>query len=205
MRRKIEYQLTKWKATPGHMPLIIKGIRQCGKTYSVLNFVRSNYEHYVYVNFFEDKRYRSIFEQALTVDDILVNLTALVPNGMELSAGNSCLVFDEIQECPEARTALKFFHIDGRFDVICTGSLLGVSGYGEEPRSVPVGYETVLDMTPMDLEEFFWAQGISDSVIEKMKDCLSSITPVPSAIHERLNQLLLQYAVVGGMPAVVEL
>ena len=204
MKRKIEHQLASWKETKGHLPLIIKGIRQCGKTYSVLDFVRKNYQHYVYINFLEDKRFKSAFNQSFSVDDIIISLSALTNDVSALVAGGSCIVLDEIQECPEARTALKFFHLDGRFDVIGTGSLLGVSGYREEPSSIPVGYETVLDMYPMDFEEFLWAQGIPDEVIGKMRCCMEELKPIPEAIHERMFQLLLQYTIIGGMPAVVE-
>ena len=204
MKRKIEQQLASWKETKGHLPLIIKGIRQCGKTYSVLDFVRKNYQHYVYINFLEDKRFKSAFNQSFSVDDIIISLSALTNDVSALVAGGSCIVLDEIQECPEARTALKFFHLDGRFDVIGTGSLLGVSGYREEPSSIPVGYETVLDMYPMDFEEFLWAQGIPDEVIGKMTCCMEELKPIPEAIHERVFQLLLQYTIIGGMPAVVE-
>lgn len=204
MKRKIEQQLASWKETKGHLPLIIKGIRQCGKTYSVLDFVRKNYQHYVYINFLEDKRFKSAFNQSFSVDDIIISLSALTNDVSALVAGGSCIVLDEIQECPEARTALKFFHLDGRFDVIGTGSLLGVSGYREEPSSIPVGYETVLDMYPMDFEEFLWAQGIPDEVIGKMTCCMEELKPIPEAIHERMFQLLLQYTIIGGMPAVVE-
>ncbi|MBR4512498.1 MAG: ATP-binding protein [Bacteroidales bacterium] len=204
MKRKIEQQLASWKETKGHLPLIIKGIRQCGKTYSVLDFVRKNYQHYVYINFLEDKRFKSAFNQSFSVDDIIISMSALTNDVTALTAGGSCIVLDEIQECPEARTALKFFHLDGRFDVIGTGSLLGVSGYREEPSSIPVGYETVLDMYPMDFEEFLWAQGIPDEVIGKMTCCMEELKPIPEAIHERMFQLLLQYTIIGGMPAVVE-
>lgn len=204
MKRKIEQQLASWKETKGHLPLIIKGIRQCGKTYSALDFVRKNYQHYVYINFLEDKRFKSAFNQSFSVDDIIISLSALTNDVSALVAGGSCIVLDEIQECPEARTALKFFHLDGRFDVIGTGSLLGVSGYREEPSSIPVGYETVLDMYPMDFEEFLWAQGIPDEVIGKMTCCMEELKPIPEAIHERMFQLLLQYTIIGGMPAVVE-
>ena len=204
MKRKIEQQLASWKETKGHLPLIIKGIRQCGKTYSVLDFVRKNYQHYVYINFLEDKRFKSAFNHSFSVDDIIISLSALTNDVSALAAGGSCIVLDEIQECPEARTALKFFHLDGRFDVIGTGSLLGVSGYREEPSSIPVGYATVLVMYPMDFEEFLWAQGIPNEVIGKMTCCMEELKPIPEAIHERMFQLLLQYTIIGGMPAVVE-
>lgn len=131
-------------------------------------------------------------------------LSALLGDAAVFETGQTVLVFDEIQDCPEARTSLKFFRIDGRFDVIGTGSLLGVQGYGKEPKSIPVGSETVIDMYPLDFEEFLWANNINDSVIEMLKQCMESEVAVPLALHNRMKQLLLQYTVVGGMPDVVQ-
>ena len=131
-------------------------------------------------------------------------LSALLGREAVFESGSTVLILDEIQECPEARTALKFFRTDGRYDVIGTGSLLGVKGYGKEPKSVPVGSETVIDMYPLDFEEFLWANGIADPVIEMLKKCLEKEMPVPEALHSRMRQLLLQYAVVGGMPDAVQ-
>lgn len=108
------------------------------------------------------------------------------------------------QECPQARTALKFFKLDGRYDIICTGSLLGVKGYGDNPASIPVGYETVIDMYPLDFYEFIRANGITEQIIGKLQECLDSETPVPNAIHVKLRELLLQYVIVGGMPRAVQ-
>lgn len=98
----------------------------------------------------------------------------------------------------------KFFHLDGRYDVIGTGSLLGVRGYGKEPKSIPVGYETTIDMSPLDFEEFLWANGVSEIVIDSLKKNITQVTPVPAALHKKMRQLLLQYTVVGGMPDVVQ-
>ncbi len=162
LKRKIEKRLTEWKNTPGHKPLIIKGCRQCGKTFSVLEFAKKNYKHVVYLNFFENPDYASVFAGSLDIDNIVMLLSALLGKEADFETGETVLVLDEIQDCPEARTALKFFRIDGRYDVIGTGSLLGVKGYGKEPKSVPVGSETVIDMYPLDFEEFLWANGISE-------------------------------------------
>lgn len=204
LRRKIESRMTEWKNTSGHKPLIIKGCRQCGKTYSVLDFAHKNYKHVVYLNFFENPDYTAVFAGSLEVDNIIMMLSALLGSEAVFVAGETVLVLDEIQECPEARTALKFFRTDGRFDVIGTGSLLGVKGYGKEPRSVPVGSETVIDMYPLDFEEFLWANGISEQIIGMLQNSLDSETPVPEALHNRMRQLLLQYTVVGGMPDAVQ-
>lgn len=204
LKRKIEQRLQEWKRSPNRKPLLIKGCRQCGKTYSVLDFAKKNYKHVVYLNFFENPDYCSVFEGSLEIDNITMLLSALLGSEAVFEPGNTILVLDEVQECPDARTALKFFHLDGRYDVIGTGSLLGVRGYGKEPKSIPVGYETTIDMSPLDFEEFLWANGISEVVIDSLRKNIRAVTPVPEALHEKLRQLLLQYTVVGGMPDVVQ-
>lgn len=204
LKRKIEQRLTAWKNTPNKKPLIIKGCRQCGKTFSVLEFAKRNYTHVVYLNFFENPDYTSVFAGSLEIDNIIMMLSALLGKSAVFVPGETVIVLDEIQDCPEARTALKFFRIDGRFDVIGTGSLLGVKGYGKEPKSIPVGSETVIDMYPLDFEEFLWANGINDALIQMLKQHLENETPVPEALHNRMRQLLLQYTTVGGMPDAVQ-
>lgn len=204
LKRKIEQRLQEWKRSPNRKPLLIKGCRQCGKTYSVLDFAKKNYKHVVYLNFFENPDYCSVFEGSLEIDNITMLLSALLGSEAVFEPGNTILVLDEIQECPDARTALKFFHLDGRYDVIGTGSLLGVRGYGKEPKSIPVGYETTIDMSPLDFEEFLWANGISEVVIDSLRKNIRGVTPVPAALHKKMRQLLLQYTVVGGMPDVVQ-
>ena len=204
LKRKIEQRLVEWKNSAGRKPLIIKGCRQCGKTYSVLDFAKKHYSHTVYLNFFENPDYAAVFSGSLEVDHIIIMLSALLGKEAIFEAGETVLILDEIQDCPEARTALKFFHLDGRFDVIGIGSLLGVKGYGKEPKSIPVGSETIIDMYPLDFEEFLWANGIAEPVIELLKKNLDAETPVPEALHQRMRQLLLQYAVVGGMPEAVQ-
>ena len=184
---------------------MIKGCRQCGKTYSVLNFAYHNYKNVIYINFIEKPKLTEAFQDSLDVDNILMNLTAMGV-ASKLETGNTCLILDEIQECPEARTALKFFKIDGRIDVIATGSLLGVKGYGvhgNAPISIPVGYETIVTMYPLDFEEFLWANGINESIINRLKEHLETFTPVTTALHSKMRQLLLQYTIVGGMPEAV--
>lgn len=204
LKRKIEQTLLNWKNTPNHKPIIIKGCRQCGKTFSVQKFAKENYRHVVYLNFFQNSEYASIFAGSLEIDNLIMLMSALLGSSAVFEPGETVIILDEIQECPEARTALKFFHLDGRFDVIGTGSLLGVKGYGKEPKSVPVGYETVIDMYPMDFEEFLWANAITEPMIDSLRECLKAETPVPEALHRRFRQLLLQYTVVGGMPDAVQ-
>ena len=210
LKRKIESVLRDWKNKPSRKPLVIKGVRQCGKTFSVREFAGENYANVVYIDFFEQPAAKVAFQGSKKVDDIVMNLTAIVP-GATFVPGQTCLILDELQECPEARTALKFFKTDGRYDVICTGSLLGVSGYGskekkkdkEKGTSVPVGYETIVEMNPLDFEEFLWANGITTQIIDRLRECLEKETSVPEAIHKRIGDLFLQYVVVGGMPEAV--
>lgn len=204
LKRKIEKTLLSWLNTENRNPLILKGCRQCGKTFSVLRFAQQHYKHVVYLNFFENPDYKTIFEGSLKVDDVVLMMSAFVGANVRFIPHETVIVLDEIQECPRARAALKFFKLDGRFDILATGSLLGISGYRSEDYSVPVGYETIIDMFPLDFEEFLWANGIEDSLIALLKQCLEEERPVPEALHQRMRDLLLQYVVVGGMPHIVD-
>lgn len=211
LKRKIETYLVNWKKSENRKPLVIKGIRQCGKTYIVQKFAKENYESVVYMNFVLEPDKKSAFVGNIDVDTVILNLSALI-SGCRFINGKTCIILDEIQECREARTALKSFHIDGRFDVIATGSLLGVKGYGRNKKgkeeeegqdSIPVGYETVIDMYPLDFEEFLWANGISDAVIDSVKSCFENENTVPDGIHKAMMDLLYRYVIVGGLPEVV--
>ena len=204
LKRKIEQALINWKNTPNHSPLIIMGCRQCGKTFSVRDFAKKNYKYEVYLNFFKNPSYISIFDGSLEIDNLIMMMSALLGPNAVFKQGETVIILDEIQDCPEARTALKFFREDGRFDVIGTGSLLGVKGYGKQPKSIPVGSETVIEMHPLDFEEFLWANGITPQIIDKLKEYFNEEKPVPEALHEKMRQLILQYTVVGGMPEVVD-
>lgn len=203
LKRRIGQRLKEWKDTAGHNPVIIKGCRQCGKTFSVLDFAKKSYGNVVYINFFETPAYSSIFSGSLAVDDLTVYMSAVLGSDAKFVPNDTCIILDELQECPNARTALKFFKIDGRYDVICTGSLLGLDGYRSGARSVPVGYETIINMYPLDFGEFLWACGINDNVTALLKNCLKNEIPVPEPVHEKMRELLLRYVAIGGMPAVV--
>ena len=143
LKRKIYSRLAEWKQDSEHKPIIIKGCRQCGKTFAVLEFAKVNYENVLYINFLEDKQVGLIFRESLNAQHIISSLSALYGDIVSLTPYKTCIIFDEIQQCPEARTALKFLSIDGRYDIICTGSLLGVSGYASQVTSIPVGYEHI--------------------------------------------------------------
>lgn len=208
-KRKIEDSLQQWLKTPSHKPLVVKGVRQCGKTSSVMDFATKHFQHVVYLDFREHPDYKKFFTPNLEIDNIVMRISAAIPQA-EIIPGETCFVFDEIQDCPKARGSLKYFYQDGRYEVMCTGSLLGVNGYKtpeeekeEKEASIPVGFEDIIDMYPMDFEEWLWANGIKDIHFNYLKKCLSSEEPVEEAIHDRLNELLHQYIVVGGMPEVV--
>ena len=201
-KRKIESFLNDWKRNPDRKPLVLKGCRQCGKTSSARAFADQNYGHVVYIDFHEQRDLRTLFTGSLQIDYLTMLITAAMPEA-KFVPNDTCIIFDEIQDCPEARSSLKFFKLDGRYDVICTGSLLGVSGYNSEKASIPVGFETIVDMYPMDFEEWLWANGINQAVVDLLKKSLDDETPVPEAIHLRMRDLMLQYVVVGGMPEVV--
>lgn len=208
-KRKVENVLQAWLDDASHKPLVVKGVRQCGKTSSVMDFVQKHFKHVVYLDFREHPDYKMFFTPNLDVDSIIMRITAAMPS-VEIEAGKTCFVFDEIQDCPGARTSLKYFHLDGRYEVICTGSLLGVNGYKtkeeikeDEEASIPVGFEDIVEMFPMDFEEWLWANGIKEVHFEYLRKCLNSETPVEEAIHNRFRELLHLYIVVGGMPEVV--
>lgn len=217
LKRKIEDTLAQWKNTAGHKPLVIMGIRQCGKTFIAQHFAADNYKTVVYINFIKQPERISAFVGSKAVDDILLNLSSQIKN-VSFTPGQTCFIFDEIQDCPEARTSLKFFNEDGRFDVIATGSLLGVHGYGDEKKkkhrklagqqelginSVPVGSEDIIEMYPLDFEEFLWANGLNTEVIEALGKFYREETPVPEGIHVALKRLLNLYVAIGGLPDAV--
>ena len=211
LKRKIETYLVDWKKSKDKKPLVIKGIRQCGKTYIVRKFAEENYENVVYMNFILEPDKKSAFAGNIDVDTIILNLSALIP-GSRFISGKTCIILDEIQECKEARTALKSFHIDGRFDVIATGSLLGVKGYGKNKKkkdegegqdSVPVGYETVIDMYPLDFEEFLWAKGYKEEQINDLYEHMKNCKPFSDIELSIMFENFKEYMVIGGMPAIV--
>lgn len=203
LKRKITQVFAEWKKRPNRKPLMVRGCRQCGKTFSVLEFANANYEHVVYLNFFTHDEYKNYFAGSLRIDDIVMKMSPLFGGEKSFVPGKTIIVLDEIQECPQARTALKFFHLDGRFDVIATGSLLGVKGYREAPASIPVGSEMTVEMFPLSFEEFLWANNVSPEFIARVRLCIEEERPVEDGFHAILRELLLQYAIVGGMPEAV--
>ena len=184
LRRRISETLRQWKAKPNRLPLVIMGIRQCGKTFITQQFANDNYKHVVYINFFKQEERKTAFYGSKDVDTIILNLSAQMRNA-KFVPGETSIILDEIQDCPEARTCLKFFKEDGRFDIIATGSLLGVQGYGQEEKKRRK------------------RDNMSEEVINVLKRCLTEETPVPEAIHVAMKTLLYRYVAVGGLPAAV--
>ena len=201
LARKIYDYLLRWKSQKDKQCLVVKGARQVGKTYIIELFAHKNYKHCTILNFERNPAYKTIFDGDLDTETIIKQISLRVP-GAALIPGETLLFLDEIQSCPRARAALKFLTQDGRFDVIATGSLLGIN-YKEVP-SYPVGYVEHLDMYSLDFEEFLWANGVTPGSISDIKEYFDKKKAVPTAMHERMMELFKEYIVVGGMPRVVD-
>lgn len=207
LKRKVYNQLLEWKNVHRNTCLMIKGARQVGKTYIVREFGRCEYKSYIEINFIKQKELKEIFQGSLSADEIYKRMSAYIQN-IEFIPGETLIFLDEIQNCGSARTAIKFLAEDGRFDVITSGSLLGLTyaengdKEAEEPESVPTGYEDFLTMYSLDFEEFLWAEGY-ESAIGILRDYFETKTKVPDALNEKYHMLFREYIVVGGMPEVV--
>lgn len=200
LKRKIDKYLTDWKNRPDRKPLIIKGARQIGKTRSVEWFASQNYASVIEINFIEQKKYRDIFNDGFEVDAILKNISLLNPE-LKFIPGNTIFFFDELQACPNCATSLKFFKLDGRFDVICSGSLMGISY--NEIESNSVGYKEDYEMHSMDFEEFLWAKGYNDDFTADLFSHMLDVRPLSELQMDTLMNLFRDYVIIGGMPEVV--
>lgn len=200
LKRKIDKYLTDWKNRPDKKPLIIKGARQIGKTRSVEWFAGQNYASVIEINFIEQKKYREIFNDGFEVDAILKNISLLNPE-LKFIPGNTIFFFDELQACPNCATSLKFFKLDGRFDVICSGSLMGISY--REIESNSVGYKEDYEMHSMDFEEFLWAMGYNDEFTADLLSHMLDVRPLSELQMDTLMSLFRDYVIIGGMPEVV--
>ena len=201
LRRKIDDFLLKWKSDEDRKPLIVKGCRQIGKTESIKHFAKIvGYESFVEINFVRDEKYKKITDDGYTASAIIKNISLLDPTKKFID-GKTLIFFDEVTEFPEIAT-LKFFKEDGRFDVICSGSMLGVNYKKIESNSV--GYKTDYEMYSMDFEEFLWAKGYDDATTEDMLSHLKTLTPFSELEMSVYRGIFLDYVVLGGMPAVVK-
>lgn len=202
LKRKIDSYLIEWYANPKRLPLVIKGPRQIGKTRSVLHFAEQVYESIVKINFVEEPVYRSIAETSYRVEDIIKNISLIDPS-KQFIEGKTLFFFDEIQTYPDLATALKFFALDGRYDVICSGSLLGINYQQIESNSV--GYKTDYEMFSLDFEEFLWARGYDHRTVDGIANHMIHQTPFDELELEVFRNHFFDYCVLGGMPAVVSL
>lgn len=200
LKRKIDAYLVAWKSNPDKKPLIVKGARQIGKTRSIEQFVKHNYKSVIQINFVEQKKYKAIFDDGFEVDTILKNISLLNPE-FKFIPGETVFFFDELQACPNCATSLKFFKLDGRFDVICSGSLMGINY--REIESNSVGYKEDYEMHSMDFEEFLWAKGYSDELVEDLYQHMLDIRPLSTLQMDTLFALFRDYVTIGGMPEVV--
>lgn len=200
LKRKIDKYLTDWKNRSDRKPLIIKGARQIGKTRSVEWFAGQNYASVIEINFIEQKKYREIFNDGFEVDAILKNISLLNPE-LKFIPGDTIFFFDELQACPNCATSLKFFKLDGRFDVICSGSLMGISY--NEIESNSVGYKEDYEMHSMDFEEFLWAMGYNDEFTADLLSHMLDVRPLSELQMDTLMSLFRDYVIIGGMPEVV--
>ena len=201
LKRKIDNYLKEWKSNPERKPLIVKGARQIGKTESVRAFAKANYESVLEINFVLQKKFRAIFDDGYEVDTIIRNITLLEPS-WKIIPQKTLLFFDELQKCPDCATSLKSFCNDGRFDVICSGSLMGI--YYEEIESNAVGFKEDYDMHSMDFEEFLWAKGYSQEQLDSLYTHMLHLTPFSSLEMDTMIDLFRDYMTIGGMPEVVK-
>ncbi|MCF0116889.1 MAG: ATP-binding protein [Bacilli bacterium] len=202
LKRKIDKYLIGWKNNPDRLPLFIRGARQIGKTRSIEKFAYDNYQSVVEINFVLKKQYLDIFDDGYDVDTIIKNISFKNPS-FKFIPGKTLIFFDEIQANLNAATAMKSFSLDGRYDVICSGSLMGINY--QEIESNSVGYKTDYDMKSLDFEEFLWAKGYSEEQLEGIFTYLKNQKPLPESIFSSLLDTFKEYVVVGGMPAIVKL
>ena len=199
-KRKIDKFLADWKNNHSHKPLIVKGARQIGKTESILHFAHENYENVVYINFVLDKKYTTIVNDGYDVETVVKNITLINPS-TKFIPGKTLIVFDEIQEYPDIATSLKAFNLDKRYDVICSGSMLGINY--RKIHSNSVGSKTDYEMFSMDFEEFLWAKGYNDEAVKNILEHMINLTPFSETELSVYKLLFLDYCVLGGMPDVV--
>ncbi len=200
--RKIYNEFNKWKESNKikKRALVIKGLRQIGKTTTVMEYAKNNYKSIVYLNFMINKSYKNIFNGDLEVDELIKKISAAIPKS-KFIPNKTVIIFDELQECANARTSIKSFMLDSRFDIIATGSLIGLRGYNKKQLSgIPTGFEYVITMHPMDFEEYLLARGINKEIIEYLKKCYENKQKIDESIHQNMTNYFKEYLCIGGLP-----
>ena len=200
LRRKIDDFLIEWKQSKDKLPLIIKGARQIGKTDSIENFTKNNYKYFVEINFALQPEYKTIFDNGFDVDVIISNISMINPNFI-FKPKETLIFFDELQDCINCATSLKAFNIDNRFDVICSGSMMGINY--NEIESNSVGNKQDYTMYSMDFEEFLWAKGYKKTQIEELYICMKECRPLTNTQFDVMMKNFKDYMVLGGMPEIV--
>src|SRR5574344_477176 len=204
LQRSIYKELLSWYNGDRKKALIVRGLKQVGKTYLIEYFVHQKYENVVEINFKENENVKKIFDGDFDINRITLELSAAMSN-IRFVPKKTIIFFDEIQDCTRARSSIKFFIKDGRYDVIGSGSLLGLRNYNRKlNQDVPVGFEHIIDMYPLNFIEFLWAKGINQEVIDSLKECYQKEKKIPDTIHNSMLRYFKEYLVVGGMPSVVE-
>lgn len=201
LKRKIDSYLMEWKDSDLKKPLIVKGARQIGKTDSIRNFGQKNYKSYIEINFLLQPEFKTIFDDGFTVDAITKNIT-LIDSNLEFIPNDTLIFFDELQAMPNCATSLKSFNIDGRYDVICSGSLMGLNY--NEIESNSVGNKIDYQMHSLDFEEFLWAKGYKDEQIEDLYECMKETKPLSNTQYDVMLKNFREYMIVGGMPEIVK-
>lgn len=201
LRRKIDSFLIEWKKNPDRLPLIIRGARQVGKTYSIEKFAKT-YNNFVEINFITSPEYKRVFSSGYSPDKIIREITLINPD-FKFVPNETLILFDEVQDCPDCTTSLKFFKLDARYDVICSGSFLGINY--NSVTSVSVGYKEDYEMHSMDFEEFLWAKGYSENQIESIFEHMKDNRPFSETEYSVWMENFTEYMMLGGMPNVVRL
>ena len=202
LKRKIDNYLLNWKSTSKRKPLVVKGARQVGKTESIRAFGKANYKSVIEINFVLQKKFRAIFDDGYEVDTIIRNISLLEPS-WKFIPHETLLFFDELQKCPDCATSLKSFCEDGRYDVICSGSLMGI--YYEEIESNAVGFKEDYEMHSMDFEEFLWAKGYREEQVENLYQHMLTLQPFSKIELDTMTDVFRDYMTLGGMPEVVKM
>lgn len=200
LKRKIDDYLMEWKRSNNKLPLIIKGARQIGKTNAIQYFGENNYKSFIEINFALQPQFKTIFSDGFEVDNIIKNISLKMTHS-QFIAGDTLIFFDEMQECVSTATSLKSFKLDGRYDVICSGSLMGINYHEIESNSV--GNKEDYIMRSMDFEEFLWAKGYKQSQIDELYENMINLTPLSQTQYDVMFSAFKDYIVVGGMPAIV--
>ena len=201
LKRKIEKVLIDWKNNPEHLPLIIKGARQVGKTFSINKFARENYQNVISINFALQPSFRQIFDDGFEVSTIIKNISLIKPSFV-YTPHDTHIFFDELQDCPNCATSLKPFKLDGRYDVICSGSMMGINY--REIESNSVGYKEDYELFSLDFEEFLWANGYQPQMVDELYEHMITLRPFSALQMQVMTNIFRDYVIIGGMPEVVK-